>query len=156
MTQEQAISETQYLLARSVYLGLYESGRITALELKLFLETAAKQYGSTGSDVLRICEDRRSSILPDGPVFDDAAVLFLIKEIKITSSGTAMFHLLDGNRLRYPLSAATPKGMPGMAGKRRNHQRIMELHSSGMGATEIARALGISVNTVRSYLRRLP
>ena len=46
MTQEQARLETQYLLARSVYLGLYESGWITASELKLTLETAAKKYGS--------------------------------------------------------------------------------------------------------------
>lgn len=56
-----------------------------------------------------------------------------------------MFQLLDGSRLRYTLSAVTPKGRPGMAEKRRNHQRIMELRSAGVGATEIARALGISV-----------
>lgn len=46
MTQEQARLETQYLLTRSVYLGLYKSSRITASELKLTLETAAKKYGS--------------------------------------------------------------------------------------------------------------
>lgn len=46
MTQEQARVETQYLLVRSVYLGLFESDQITVPELLLALETAAKQYGS--------------------------------------------------------------------------------------------------------------
>ncbi len=68
MTQEQAISETQYLLARSIYLGLYKSGRITASELKLTLETAAKKYGSmigeleVNSNAVENCHKNRLSV----------------------------------------------------------------------------------------------
>ena len=68
MTQEQAISETQYLLARSVYLELYGSGRITASELQLALEAAAKKYDSmigeleVNSNAVENCHKNRLSV----------------------------------------------------------------------------------------------
>ena len=44
MTREQAEAEVQYVLARSIYMGLYKEGIISRKELKQALEDAVQKY----------------------------------------------------------------------------------------------------------------
>lgn len=101
-----------------------------------------------------IHECRSSSDLPGGIFFDDTAIRILITNIKITAGGYAVFEFLDGSTYRYRLTAPTPKGRPGTGELERVHRRMMELHALGFSAKDIGLKLGVSVNTVRSYLRR--
>ena len=66
-----------------------------------------------------------------------------------------IFYYIDGSKFTYRISANTPKGQRNMNIRKEHHKQMFELYSNGMTRTEIAKVLGISPNTVESYLRRL-
>lgn len=137
-------------------------------ELRIATEMALSRLLSRYSDVVSDCtellhgnisnpdtkECHLNSELPGDILFDDVAMRTLITGVKITAGGYAVFAFLDGSSCRYRFKAPTPKGVVGMHQRERNHMRILEMHERGVSAKSIAHELGISVNTVRSYLRR--
>lgn len=70
----------------------------------------------------------------------------------VTSKQTLVIHFLDGSTYRHRLGI-TPRGKR-LYNTQRDHGRILTLHTEGCSAKEISQRLGISVNTVRSFLRR--
>ena len=83
---------------------------------------------------------------------DGLMIRILIRQMVVTSKQTLVIHFLDGSVYRHRLGATT-------RGKRlyntqRDHSRILALYAAGCSAKEISQHLGISVNTVRSFLRR--
>lgn len=85
---------------------------------------------------------------------DDSMIRILIISIKVTTKGNLVFHFLDGHSFRYSLHSQTPNGSPGKVEQQHNHKKIIEMRRSGCSAKQISDMLGISINTVRSYLKR--
>ena len=88
-------------------------------------------------------------------VFDNSAVSILIEKAVVTQDANMIFYYIDGSKFTYRISANTPKGQRNMNIRKEHHKQMLELYSNGMTRTEIAKVLGISPNTVGSYLRRL-
>ena len=76
----------------------------------------------------------------------------LIRKMVVTPKQTLVIHYLDGTTYRHRLGA-TPRGAR-LYNTKRDHSQILALYAEGCSAKEIAQRLGISVNTVRSFLRR--
>jgi len=83
---------------------------------------------------------------------DGLMIRILIRKMVVTSKQTLVIHFLDGSVYRHRLGA-TPRGKR-LYNAQRDHSRILALHAVGCSAKEISQQLGISVNTVRSFLRR--
>lgn len=88
------------------------------------------------------------------PAFDGLAQSILITKIIVTEHHNLVFRFLDGSTYRYRMTAATPKSKPGAYERKPNHERILALYNKGTTPAEIARTLGISVNTVNTFLLR--
>lgn len=125
-------------------------------------------YPEVGSDCIEIIEDsfgsvteRVSAVIDEIcrlPLTADAAVegmmvSILISSIKVTQKNL-LFRFLDGGFFQYHIGAVTPLGRLGKSKKTMIHRHIDMLSNSGYSSDEIAATLSISVNTVRSYLRR--
>ncbi len=83
---------------------------------------------------------------------DGLMVRILIRKMLVTPKQTLVIHFLDGSTYRHRLGN-TPKGTR-LYNTQRDHSRILALYAAGCSAREISQRLGISVNTVRSFLRR--
>ncbi len=83
---------------------------------------------------------------------DGLMVSILIRKMVVTPGQTMVIHFLDGSSYRHRLGN-TPKGTR-LINKQREHSQMLVLSAEGYTPTEIARRLGISANTVRSYLWR--
>lgn len=83
---------------------------------------------------------------------DGLMIRILIRKMVVTSKQTLVIHFLDGSVYRHRLGA-TPRGKR-LYNAQRDHSQILALHAVGCSAKEISQQLGISVNTVRSFLRR--
>ena len=84
--------------------------------------------------------------------FDGLMISILIRKMVVTPKQTLVIHFLDGTTYRHRLGA-TPRGTR-LYNAQRDHSRMLALYAEGCSAKEISQQLGISVNTVRSFLRR--
>ncbi len=87
-------------------------------------------------------------------VFDSAAVNVLITKAVVTTDANIVFHFVDDSTYKYRICGNTPLGQTNMNLRKEYHRRIAELYSQGISASTIAETLGLSLNTVRSYMRR--
>lgn len=83
---------------------------------------------------------------------DGLMIGILIRKMVVTPKQTLVIHFLDGTTYRHRLGA-TPRGTR-LYNTQRDHSRMLALYAKGCSAKEISQRLGISVNTVRSFLRR--
>ena len=83
---------------------------------------------------------------------DGLMISILIRKMVVTPKQTLVIHFLDGSTYRHCLGA-TPRGTR-LHNTQRDHSRTLALYAEGCSAKEISQRLGISVNTVRSFLRR--
>lgn len=83
---------------------------------------------------------------------DGLMIGILIRKMVVTPKQTLVIHFLDGTTYRHRLGA-TPRGTR-LYSTKRDHSQILALYAEGCSAKEISQRLGISVNTVRSFLRR--
>ncbi len=138
---------------------IYDYELTTATEMAL--QALFKRYTDTIAD----CTELLHRTLPNAPqavydgltitpAFDGLAHSILITKITVTEHHNLVFRFLDGSTYRYRMTASTPKSKPGAYERKQNHERILALHNKGTTPAEIARTLGISVNTVNSFLRR--
>lgn len=91
---------------------------------------------------------------PQDIVFDNSAVNVLIMKAVVTTDAHIVFHFIDGSTYKYRICEKTPLGQTNMNLRKEYHRRIAELYSQGISASTIAETLGLSLNTVRSYMRR--
>ena len=91
---------------------------------------------------------------PQDIVFDNSAVNVLIMKAVVTTDAHIVFHFIDGSTYKYRICEKTPPGQTNMNLRKEYHRRIAELYSQGISASTIAETLGLSLNTVRSYMRR--
>ena len=83
---------------------------------------------------------------------DGLMIGILIRKMVVTPKQNLVIHFLDGSTYRHRLGA-TPRGTR-LYNTQRDRSRMLALRAEGCSAKEISRQLGISVNTVRSFLRR--
>lgn len=83
---------------------------------------------------------------------DALMIRILISEMLVTPKQNLVVHFLDGSTYRHRLGA-TPRGTR-LYNTKRDHSQILTLSAKGCSAKEISQRLEISVNTVRSFLRR--
>ena len=83
---------------------------------------------------------------------DGLMISILIRKMVVTPKQTLVIHFLDGTTYRHRLGV-TPRGTR-LYNTQRDHSRMLVLYAEGCSAKEISQRLGISVNTVRSFLRR--
>ncbi len=83
---------------------------------------------------------------------DGLMIRILIRKMVVTPKRTLVIHFLDGSTYCHRLGN-TPRGTR-LYNTQRDHSRILALSAEGCTAREISQRLGISVNTVRSFLRR--
>ena len=83
---------------------------------------------------------------------DGLMIGILIRKMVVTPKQTLVIHFLEGTTYRHRLGA-TPRGTR-LYNTKRDHSQILALYAEGCSAKEISQRLGISVNTVRSFLRR--
>lgn len=142
---------------------------IYAEELDAAVQRGMRHLMKVHADILDMCsnllEHTLGGITPDiRSALDDIArgkpdihidglmIRILIRKMVVTSKQTLVIHFLDGSVYRHRLGA-TPRGKR-LYNAQRDHSRILALHAVGCSAKEISQQLGISVNTVRSFLRR--
>ena len=83
---------------------------------------------------------------------DGLMIGILIRKMVVTPKQTLVIHFLDGTTYRHRLGA-TPRGTR-LYNTKRDHSQILALYTEGCSAKEISQRLGISVNTVRSIMKR--
>lgn len=83
---------------------------------------------------------------------DALMIRILISEMLVTPKQNLVVHFLDGSTYRHRLGA-TPRGTR-LYNTKRDHSQILTLSAKGCSAKERSQRLEISVNTVRSFLRR--
>ena len=83
---------------------------------------------------------------------DGLMIGILIRRMVVTPKQSLVIHFLDDSTYRHRLGA-TPRGTR-LYNTQRDHSRMLALYAEGCSAKEISQQLGISVNTVRSFLRR--
>ena len=83
---------------------------------------------------------------------DGLMIGILIRRMVVTPKQSLVIHFLDDSTYRHRLGA-TPRGTR-LYNTKRDHSQILALYAEGCSAKEISQRLGISVNTVRSFLRR--
>lgn len=83
---------------------------------------------------------------------DALMIRILISEMLVTPKQNLVVHFLDGSTYRHRLGA-TPRTNR-IYNAQQIHEQMLALSAKGCSAKEISQRLGISVNTVRSFLRR--
>lgn len=83
---------------------------------------------------------------------DGLMIGILIRKMVVTPKQTLVIHFLEGTTYRHRLGA-TPRGTR-LYNTKRDHSQILAVYAEGCSAKEISQRLWISVNTVRSFLRR--
>ncbi len=91
---------------------------------------------------------------PQDIVFDNSAVNVLITKAVVTTDAHIVFYFVDGSTYKYRICGNTPLGQTNMNLRKEYHRRIAELYAQGVPQSIIAETLGLSLNTVRSYMRR--
>lgn len=99
-------------------------------------------------------EGALADMKPQDIAFDNSAVNVLITKAVVTTDAHIVFHFIDGSTYKYRICEKTPPGQTNMNLRKEYHRRIAELYSQGISASTIAETLGLSLNTVRSYMRR--
>ncbi len=99
-------------------------------------------------------EGALADMKPQDIAFDNSAVNVLITKAVVTTDAHIVFHFIDGSTYKYRICGNTPLGQTNMNLRKEYHRRIAELYSQGISASTIAETLGLSLNTVRSYMRR--
>ena len=95
-----------------------------------------------------------ADIKPQDIVFDNSAVNVLITKAVVTTDANIVFHFIDGSTYKYRICGNTPLGQANMNVRKEYHRKIAELYAQGISPSAIAAILGLSPNTVRSYIRR--
>ena len=95
-----------------------------------------------------------ADIKPQNISFDNSAVNVLITKAVVTTDAHIVFYFVDGSTYKYRICGNTPLGQTNMNIRKEYHRRIAELYSQGISASTIAETLGLSLNTVRSYMRQ--
>lgn len=111
------------------------------------LSQALEEISSDARSVLHDIAHGKLDIQIDGLMIG-----ILIRKMVVTPKQNLVIHFLDGSTYRHRLGA-TPRGTR-LYNTQRDHSRMLALRAEGCSAKEISRQLGISVNTVRSFLRR--
>ena len=111
------------------------------------LSQAPGEISSDARSVLNDIAHGKLDIRIDGPMIG-----ILIRKMVVTPKQTLVIHFLDGTTYRHRLGA-TPRGTR-LYNTQRDHNQMLALYADGCSAKEISQRLGISVNTVRSFLRR--
>lgn len=124
-----------------------------------------KAYRDIMSDCSSLLEQTLGHITPDAQSaldsisrgkldiqIDGLMISILIRKMVVTPKQTLMIHFLDGTTYRHRLGN-TPRGTR-LYNTQRDHSHILALYAEGCKAKEISQRLGISVNTVKSFLRR--
>lgn len=83
---------------------------------------------------------------------DGLMIGILIRRMVVTPKQSLVIHFLDDSTYRHRLGA-TPRGTR-LYNTKRDHSQILALYAEGCSAKEISQRLGISVNTVRSIMKR--
>ena len=112
----------------------------------LLLQTFG-EISSDAQSVLNEISHRKTDIQIDGLMIG-----ILIRKMVVTPKQTLVIHFLDKSTYRYRLGT-TPRGTR-LYNTEHEHSRMLALYAEGYSAKEISQQLGISVNTVRSFLRR--
>lgn len=112
----------------------------------LLLQTFG-EISSDAQSVLNEISHRKTDIQIDGLMIG-----ILIRKMVVTPKQTLVIHFLDKSTYRHRLGA-TPRGTR-LYNTKRDHSQILALYAEGCSAKEISQRLGISVNTVRSFIRR--
>lgn len=99
-------------------------------------------------------EGALADMKPQDIAFDNSAVNVLITKAVVTTDAHIVFHFIDGSTYKYRICGNTPLGQTNMNLRKEYHRRIAELYSQGISASTIAETLWLSLNTVRSYMRR--
>ena len=111
------------------------------------LSQALEEISLDARSVLRDIAHGKLDIQIDGLM-----ISILIRKMVVTPKHNLVIHFLDGSTYRHRLGA-TPRGTR-LYNTQRDHSRMLALNAEGCSAKEISQQLGISVNTVRSFLRR--
>ena len=111
------------------------------------LSQALEEISSDARSVLHDIAHGKLDIQIDGLMIG-----ILIRKMVVTPKQNLVIHFLDGSTYRHRLGA-TPRGTR-LYNTQRDHSRMLALRAEGCSAKEISQRLGISVNTVRSFLRR--
>ena len=111
------------------------------------LSQAPEEISSDARSVLNDIAHGKLDIRIDGLMIG-----ILIRKMVVTPKQTLVIHFLDGTTYRHRLGA-TPRGTR-LYNTQRDHSWMLALYAEGCSAKEISQRLGISVNTVRSFLRR--
>ena len=111
------------------------------------LSQALREISSDARSVLNDIAHGKLDIQIDGLMIG-----ILIRKMVVTPKQNLVIHFLDGSTYRHRLGA-TPRGTR-LYNTQRDRSRMLALRAEGCSAKEISRQLGISVNTVRSFLRR--
>ncbi len=93
-------------------------------------------------------------IQPHNIAFDNSAINVLITKAVVTTDANIVFYFVDGSTYQYRICENTPLGKTNMNVRKEYHRRIAELYAQGISPSAIAAMLGLSPNTVRSYIRR--
>lgn len=125
-------------------------------ELDAAVQRAMRHLMKVHEDILDMCsnllEHTLGGITPDIHI-DGLMIRILIHKMEVTLEYTLVIHFLDGSVYRHRLGAA-PRGKR-LYNAQRDHSQILTLYADGCSAKGISQYLGISVNTMRSFLRRL-
>ena len=142
---------------------------IYAEEMKSAIAIALQRLYERNKKIVGLCTELLSSvplndregalnelkhITAHNVVFDNSAVNVLITKAVVTTDAHIVFHFIDGSTYKYRICGNTPLGQTNMNIRKEYHRRIAELYSQGISASTIAETLGLSLNTVRSYMRR--
>ena len=135
---------------------------IYAEELDAAVQRAMCHLMKVHEDILDMCSNllkhTLGGVTPDVRFalddihIDGLMIRILIHKMVVTLEHTLVIYFLDGSVYRHRLGA-TPRGKR-LYNAQRDHSRILALYTAGCSDKEISQQLGISVNTVRSFLRR--
>lgn len=107
-------------------------------------------FGEISSDAWSVLNDIAHG--KTGIQIDGLMIGILIRKMVVTPKQTLVIHFLDGSTYRHRLGT-TPWGTR-LYNTEHEHSRMLALYAEGYSAKEISQQLGISVNTVRPFLRR--
>ena len=142
---------------------------IYAEEMKSAIAIALQRLYERNKKIVGLCTELLSSvplndregaltaladIKPQDIVFDNSTVNVLITKAVVTTDANIVFYFVDGSTYKYRICGNTPLGQANMNVRKEYRRKIAELYAQGISPSAIAAMLGLSPNTVRSYIRR--
>lgn len=142
---------------------------IYAKELDTAVRSSLQHLLQTHKHIIADCADLLEQTLGNVPIearsalkdiaqgkldiqIDVLMIRILISEMLVTPKQNLVVRFLDGSTYRHRLGA-TPRTNR-IYNAQQIHEQMLALSAKGCSAKEISQRLGISVNTVRSFLRR--